>query len=158
MRVINLLLTINTILLIFIYYRFIKTSKICMAGNKKVKIYTNSLLSFILKIYNKIFKTFFIAITNPLSYSIHIISKDNFDSINNSSILFLHELTHIYQIKYYGKIKFIILYLIYSVKLGYNNNYLEKQAVRWSKERYVPEAEIQRELKNLKDIYGDNNV
>jgi hypothetical protein len=59
--------------------------------------------------------------------SIHLsgVSKDEF--LNDTKWL-KHELIHIQQYKKHGTIKFLVLYIVESIKNGYYNNKFEKEA------------------------------
>lgn len=59
--------------------------------------------------------------------SIHLsgVTKDDF--LNDKKWL-KHELIHIQQYKKHGTIKFLLLYIVESIKNGYYNNKFEKEA------------------------------
>ena len=117
-------------ILIVIYYVKIKKVK----RVDEIVFVNRSLYSLLLHIVNKIFKQEFVAITNAFNNRIHIISKAYFDSITNNDLLYKHELVHLYQIRKFGKLKFILKYLFFSIKYGYNKNELEIEAYELEKQ------------------------
>lgn len=108
--------------LLFVYYKFKRKKDI-----DGLVFVTNSLLSFFLKLINKIFKTTFTAITNPFTLRIHITDYKDYCSIQTYDTLYKHEYIHTLQIKRLKPIKFTILYLLNSLK-GYKNNKYELEA------------------------------
>lgn len=67
-----------------------------------------------------------------MSLKVHILDIDFFNnpSLNN---FYRHELIHLKQIAYYGKIKFLFKYIIFSIKYGYYKNPFELQAYKYQK-------------------------
>ncbi|MFT3846605.1 MAG: DUF4157 domain-containing protein [Lacibacter sp.] len=59
--------------------------------------------------------------------TIHLHNTKREDFLNNKRWL-KHELAHIEQYKRYGLLKFLLLYLWYSIKYGYYNNPFEVEA------------------------------
>lgn len=101
--------------------------------SKKVEdsdIVNRTTICFIALSINFLFRKHIEAILNPFSNRIHCIYKDTFNGITSESVLFKHEYVHILQNKKLGWFKFIILYLINSLR-GYVNNVFEKQAIKW---------------------------
>lgn len=73
--------------------------------------------------YNKIFKKDFIAITNPITGTIH-----SLETITPHDSTYEHEKIHVLQSCYHGRLKFLIFYLFYTIKYGYDKNPLEIEA------------------------------
>ena len=135
------------ILIVIVYYTRIKQIK---KVNNVVYVF-GSLLSFCLIIAGKISNINFIAVTNPFTKRIHVKTKHIFENIDENSNLFRHELVHIYQIEYLGFLKFLFLYIIYSIRYGYINNPLEKQAVFYEDVKNLSRDDIYDDIKyNLK--------
>ena len=147
--VLILFISLLIFILIVIYYNKIKKQK----EFGELTIVNNSLLTLILIIVNKIFKKSFNAITNPLSHKIHLISKEEYDNFEYNN-LYGHELIHLRQIKFYGQIKFLFKYLIFSIKYGYDKNPLELQAYKY--EAVFTDEQLKEELeKGIENIYGE---
>ena len=140
------LLIVFILFTLFIILYYAKIKKVRTVG--KIKYCYNSILSFILKIVNKIKKSDFIAITNPLTNRIHLINKNDYDNITEEDSLYKHELVHVYQGEILGKIKFLFLYLIYSIKYGYYNNPFEKQAREHETKDLIIKSDIEKEINN----------
>lgn len=87
----------------------------------EMKIKYKGIILIILKLYNKIFKTNFIAIT--IINTIY-----SFVEVKEETELYSHEYVHYCQIKYFGVIKFYFKYLIFSIQKGYWDNPFEKDA------------------------------
>ena len=142
-------LLIIFILFIILYYAKIK--KVKNVG--KIKYCYNSVLSFILKMVNKIINSDFIAITNPLTNRIHLINKNYYDNITEEDFLYKHESVHVYQAEILGKIKFLFLYFVYSIKYGYYNNPFEKQAREHETRNCIKKSNIEKEINNNFHLY-----
>ena len=143
-----------TLLIIFILFIILDYAKIKKVKNVgKIKYCYNSVLSFILKIVNKISKSDFIAITNPLTNRIHLIDKNYYDNITEEDFLYKHELVHVYQGEILGKIKFLFLYFVYSIKYGYYNNPFEKQAREHETKNFIKKSDIEKEINNNFNLY-----
>lgn len=65
--------------------------------------------------------------------TIHLHNTSKTDFVNDRRWL-QHELVHIEQYKQHGTIKFLVLYLWYSIKYGYYNNPFEIEAREKEKE------------------------
>ena len=135
---------------ILIYYNKIKKE------NKlgEITYVNNSLLCMILKIVNRITKNQFNGITNPFTMKVHTTDKDFFNNPTYNNF-YRHELIHLRQVAYYGKIKFLLKYIWYSIKYRYARNPFELQAYRYEHnfkdEQLLKEFEkgIERVYKNV---------
>ena len=67
--------------------------------------------------------------------------------------LYKHELVHVYQSEILGKIKFLFLYFIYSIKYGYYNNPFEKQAREHETRNCIIKDNIKEEINNNFNLY-----
>ena len=93
-------------------------------------IVNRTIICFIALSINFLFRKHIEAILNPFSNRIHCVYKYTFNCITSESVLYKHQYVHILQNKKLGWFKFIILYLINSLR-GYVNNVFEKQAIKW---------------------------
>lgn len=123
------------ILLITFFIIYILT--ILYYVNKKIKLVDNeviccySLLSIYLYVIYRISKQLnYIAIVNPFTKRIHLRSYEDFIYINENTRLFKHETEHIKQIRNLGAFIFIIKYIYYYIKYGYDKNPFEIDARR----------------------------
>lgn len=117
---------LELIIVIFIIIYYVKIKK--KRKVSEITFINRSIYALILHIVNKVFKKDYVAITNAFNSRIHIINKDTFNNITENDILYKHELVHIYQIKKYGRFKFIIKDLFYSIRYGYLKNPFEVEA------------------------------
>lgn len=62
-----------------------------------------------------------------LGKTIHLYGCSRQDFLSDRSWV-CHELKHIQQFQRYGRIRFILLYLLETIRHGYNNNKFEKEA------------------------------
>ncbi|MEI0567960.1 hypothetical protein [Brachyspira pulli] len=145
------LLIVFILFILFIILYYAKIKKVKNVG--KIKYCYNSVLSFILIMVNKISKSDFIAITNPLTNRIHLIDKNYYDNITEEDFLYKHELVHVYQVEILGKIKFLFLYFVYSIKYGYYNNPFEKQAREHETKNFIIKSDIEKEINNNFHLY-----
>ena len=143
-------LIIILIVIILLYYNLIKKQK----EFGELTIVNNSLLTLILIIVNKISRNNFNAITNPFSSKIHLVYKIEYDNFSYNN-LYRHELIHLRQLNFYGRIKFLFKYLIFSIRYGYAKNPLELQAYKY--ENGFEDSVIIEELKKgIENIYKLN--
>lgn len=87
--------------------------------------------SFIAKLAALKLKTRQVAIVFGKTIHLHNTSKESF--LQNQRWL-RHELAHIEQYSRYGFVRFLVLYVWYSIKFGYYNNPLEVEAREKEKE------------------------
>lgn len=87
--------------------------------------------SFLALLAAKKLKTDKVAMVIGKTIYLHNTSREDF---LNDQRWVKHELAHIEQYKKYGLLKFLVLYLLYSIKYGYYNNPFEIEAREKEKE------------------------
>jgi hypothetical protein len=93
--------------------------------------------SFTALVAAKLHSTNKMAITINKKILLHNVSRKDF--LNNETWL-KHELEHVEQYRRYGVLKFLWLYVRYSIQYGYFNNPLEVQARKKENESYCKEC------------------
>lgn len=101
----------------------------------------NGWLGKILKLYNFIFKKSLVAITNPFTQRVHIISYNTFNRLNREEVLYKHEYIHVLQIRRDGALKFVVKYLLSFVKRGFKYNKIDYEVeaykYQWNSIEYI---------------------
>lgn len=112
-----------------IFFTYYPIPEIRFMSPDYIYIYTNTFLTLILKIINKLFKRSFTAIFNPFTSHLHVIDFETFEKLDNTTKLFRHEYVHFIQIQLLGRFKFLYYYLKDFIKYkNYNLIRLEKIA------------------------------
>lgn len=103
--------------------------------------YYDTFLSKLLKIVNKFTKEDFVAITNPFSSRVHLISYDMYCKMGKDNVFYRHELCHVWQIKRDGRLRFIVRYILSWIKNGFKYRLIsyEQEAfnLQWHSSAYI---------------------
>lgn len=121
--------------------------KKCYVGD--ICICHKTLLSGLLRMINKLFKTDFVAITNPFSLRVHVVDRAVYEEMGKDYVLFRHELCHVWQVRRDGKIKFVLNYLLSFIRNGFKYNKIDYE---------VEAYDLQWHSKSYIDVYYENEI
>lgn len=146
MQLIFNLILMLIIVFISIYYNKIK--KETRLG--EITFVKKRILYFIAKLR----KSNSIGIVNIFTSKVHVLDESYFNNPQYNNF-YRHELIHLKQIKYFGRIKYKKKYILYSLKYGYNKNPFELQAYKYENE--FKDEQLEEEFKKgLEKIYINN--